>query len=163
MINPNQFINLILEPALRATNTYSIDSMHLMAVTLYVESKFTHLKQLPNGPALGFGEIEMPTYLDCARYLEKNNPTLLNAILKYVERSTLPKNPVNIMGDLSLNVLIARVKYWMLKEPIPSYKDVSSQAQFYKRFYNTGAGAATPELFIAAAKDLAGYINHEPL
>ena len=144
---------------MRATNTYSLDAMYQLATTLFVESKLTHLKQLPEGPALGFSQIEWATYQDCCRYLQKN-ANLRSAILLYCERYTLPDKPVTLMGDLSFNVLMMRVKYWMIPEPIPSYKDTPGQAAYYKRYYNTSEGAATLESFEKAAEDLRGWINH---
>lgn len=159
MINPHQFVGLILEPALKATDTYSLDAIYLVARTLVMESKLTHLKQLPEGPGLGFGQIEWATYLDCCRYLKENH-RLREDILRYTERQYLPETPVNLMGDLSLNVLICRVKYYMIHEPIPSYKDVMSQANYYKKYYNTSEGAATLEMFERSAVDLQGWIDH---
>lgn len=158
MINPHQFVGLILEPALKATDTYSLDAIYLVARTLVMESKLTHLKQLPEGPGLGFGQIEWTTYLDCCRYLKENH-RLREDILRYTERQYLPETPVNLMGDLSLNVLICRVKYYMIYEPIPSYKDVEAQYQYYKKYYNTAEGAATQEQFINAAKEMICWIS----
>lgn len=152
-------MGLILEPALRATNTYSLNAIYQVATTIFYESKLTHLKQLPQGPALGFGQIEWATYQDCCRYLA-TNITLRSLILNYCERTSLPTQPVNLLGDLSFNVLMVRVKYWMIPEPIPSYKDTTGQAAYYKKYYNTGEGAATIEAFAKAAVDLRGLIDH---
>ena len=144
---------------MRATNTYSLDAMYQVATTILLESKLTHLKQLPEGPALGFGQVEWPTYLDCCRYLT-GNITLRCAILNYCERTFMPINPISLIGDLVLNVLIVRVKYWMIPEPIPSYKDIAGQAAYYKKYYNTAEGAASIESFEKCAQDLRGWINH---
>lgn len=159
MINPHQFCGLILEPALRACNLYSLDAMYLMTATALMESKLTHLKQLPEGPALGVMQIEAATYKDLVRYLATNQQ-MRSMILNYCERTYLPYETQNIIGDLTLSVLMARVKYWMVPEAIPSYKDVAGQAAYYKRYYNTSEGAATIEQFEKAAQDLRGWINH---
>lgn len=159
MINPHQFISLILEPALKATGMYSIDAMYLMTCTAFVESKLTHLKQLPEGPALGFMQIEPATYKDIYRYLALR-PQLRSNILNYTERTYLPYEPVNLIGDLSLNVLIARVKYWMQPEAIPTYKDPISQANYYERYYNANASNDKSQEFIKVAGEIGGWINH---
>lgn len=162
MINPHQFANLILEPALKATGMYSLDAMYLMMSTALLESKLTHMKQIPTGPAMGFMQVETATYVDVVRYLGLH-ADLRGSILQYLERSYLPKNPVHLIGDLSLNVLVARVKYWMQTETIPSYKDIAGQAAYYKHYYNSSEGAATLAMFEKAAQDIQGWINHDDI
>ncbi len=147
-----------MEPALRATGMYSIDAMYLMTCTAFVESKLTHIKQLPEGPALGFFQVEWATYLDVCRYLERK-PVLLDKILKYTERQYLPKNPMALVSDMVLNVLIARVKYWMQPEPIPSYKDSVSQANYYERYYNVNVSVDKTAEFIRHAKDIESWVE----
>lgn len=139
---------------------YSLDAMYLMVCTAVVESKLTHLKQLPEGPALGFFQMEWETYLDCVRYLKEVNHRLHEEVCQYTERQYLPDSPINLISDMSLNALMARVKYYMIHEPIPSYKDVMSQANYYKKYYNTSEGAASVEAFMKAATDIQGWINH---
>jgi hypothetical protein len=140
---------------------YSLDAMYLMVCTAMVESKLTHLKQLPEGPALGFFQVEWATYEDVRRYLQTNAHALYNAIVSYTERVNLPNNPITVISDMSLNCLIARTKYYMIHEPIPSYKDVEAQANHYKKYYNTSEGAASVEAFVRAAQDIQGWIIHE--
>ncbi len=159
MLNPHQFVNLILEPALRATGMYSLDAMYLMVCTIMVESKLTHLKQLPDGPALGLGEIEPATYVDSKRYLERRSD-IRSKILNYCERTYLPENPTTLIADLSLNILIARVKYWMVTEPIPSYKDPHAQAEYYEKYYNANKEVNKVDEFVRHNQNITGWINH---
>ncbi len=160
MINPHQFINLILEPSLRAIGMHSVDAMHLMTCTFLVESKLTHFKQLPSGPALGFGQMEWLTYLDCCRYLEGRDD-IKAKVLAYCERGRLPINPSILMGDLTLQVLMARVKYWMIPESIPSYKDPEAQSRYYEVHYNTNSSNDKTSEFIKYSKDISEWISHE--
>lgn len=139
---------------------YSIDAMYLMTCTALVESKLTHLKQLPEGPALGFMQIEPATYKDIVRYLAVKDGLRSN-ILNYCERTYLPYTPPNLVGDLVLNVLVARVKYWMQPEAIPSYKNPEAQAAYYEKYYNGNPDVdKTPE-FLRHFKDIEGWINYE--
>lgn len=160
MLNPHQFTNLVLEPALKATGMYSLDAMYLMVGTAMVESKLSHLKQLPDGPALGLMQIEPATYLDIKRYLSRKNE-LRSKILLHCERAHMPDNFRAVMCDLALNALLARVKYWMFAEPIPSYKDPVAQGEYYKKYYNTIDGASTVEQFVKAAHECIGWVNHD--
>ena len=159
MINPHQFTGLILEPALRAVDMYSIDAMYQMVRGFLVESKLTHIKQLPDGPALGFGQIEWATALDVFRYLNRRTD-IRQKILDYCERDKLPENPRTLISDIALNVLVARVKYWMIPEPIPSYKNPEGQAYYYERYYNCNASVDKTQEFIRYSKEIEGWINH---
>lgn len=145
---------------MRATNSYSLDAMYLMMATAMMESKLTHLKQLPEGPAIGLFQIEPATYFDVIRYLVEVNRYHGDKVLHYLNRGSFPADPLFLASDLALSVLIARYKYWMITEPIPSYKDTPGQAAYYKRYYNTAEGAASIESFEKCAQDLGGWINH---
>ena len=159
LINPHQYINLILEPALRATGTYSLDAMYLLVCTAMVESKLSHIKQLPDGPAVGFMQIEPITFIDIKRYLSRKDE-LRSKILIYCERPYLPDNPMTLASDLTLNVLMARVKYWMHPEPIPSYKNPEAQAEYYEKYYNANKEVNKVEEFIKHSQAIVGWINH---
>ena len=160
MLNPYQFVNLILEPSLRACNLYSIDAMYLMTCTALVESKLTHLKQLPEGLAVGLLPIEPEDYKLIYKYLTAEQ-MLRSTILIYCERSYLPANFSNVMSDLALNVLLARVKYLMSKEVIPSYKDSHAQAQYYHKYYNYNKDCSKIDEFIKQAESIIGQIKHD--
>ena len=151
MINPNQFIEEILEPTLKALDMHSEDAMYLMMRTAIVESQLTHIRQLPRGRGLGFMQVEFATYVDVLRYL-RSRPDIEQKVLEYSEYVNMPIKPHNVMGNLVLNVIAARLKYWMQPAAIPDFKDIDAQARYYKVNYNTALGAATEEQFINAAR-----------
>ncbi len=134
--------------------------MYQLVCTFLTESKLTHLKQLPDGPALGPGQIEWGTYLDVCRYLNRRTD-LKQKILTYCERVDMPQTPIGLLSDLTLNVLVARVKYWMIPEAIPSYKDPQAQAEYYERYYNANSEVDKTEEFIKHSQTIAGWIYHE--
>jgi len=158
MINPKQFVDEILEPTLKAINMYSVDAMHLMFRTALVESHLTHIRQLPKGRGLGFMQVEMATHIDVVRYL-KTRPDITARILNYLEYTQIPTKEHNLIGNTALNVVAARVKYWMQPEPLPSYKDIDAQADYYLKYYNTALGAATHDAFTKIASQSAEFIN----
>jgi hypothetical protein len=159
MVNPYQFANLILEPAYKACNMYSLNAMYLMTCIAGVESKLTHLKQLPNGPAVGLFQVEPATYIDTCRYLNLH-PALRDQILSYCQYESLP-NVDALIHNLAFNALIARVKIWMIPEQIPSYKDPAAQAAYYEKYYNANADVDKTQEFIKFAAEVSGWINHE--
>lgn len=156
MINPSQYADLILEPALKAMRMYSLDAMYLMLRTALVESRLTHIKQLPAGPALGFMQIEPDTYADIIRYL-KTRDGIRISILEYCGYISLPAHPHVLIHNVAFNAMIARVKYWMTPQPIPNYKDIKSQGEYYLNWYNTVRGKSTLESFMKHSEIL-GFI-----
>ena len=151
MINPGQFISEVLEPALKALDMFSEDAMHLMLRTAIIESQLTHILQIPNGPALGFMQVEYATYLDVVRYLNQRSD-IKERVLRYTEYMTLPTKPVSVISNISLNVIAARIKYWMQPEAIPAYKDVEAQAEYYLQYYNTAKGSSNLHKFKMASQ-----------
>lgn len=160
MINPHQFCTLILEPTIIALDMYSVDAMYLMSRTLVVESKLTHLKQIPSGIALGLGQIEPATIADVYRYLDRRKD-IKQKVLDYTQYCKLPTRMDAIMHNLSLNVALARIKYWMNPEPLPHYKNVSGQAEYWKQYYNTENGQGKVSDFIKHADTVQGWFTHE--
>ncbi len=131
-----------------------------MTCTALVESKLTHIRQLPAGPALGFFQVEWATYLDVVRYLD-NNRTLRTLVLLATERDHFPNHKETLVSDMILNTLIARVKYWMQPEELPSYKDAEGLAAYYKKYYNTYKGDAVIDTFVKAYQDAKGWIEND--
>lgn len=134
-----------------------------MTCTALVESKLTHLKQLPDGPAIGFMQIEWATYLDVVRYLQSgiNQKRIGALILNVCERNYFPTKRPALLSDMMLNVLIARVKYYMQEEPLPNYKDAEGLAHYYKEYYNTYKGDAVVDTFVKAYQDAKGWIEND--
>jgi len=159
MINPSQYADLILEPSFKAIDMYSLDAMYLLLGTAMVESKLTHIKQLPLGPALGFMQIEPDTYMAVVQYLNRKRD-IKEKILRYCEYSSLPVSCDAIIHNMAYNAIIARVKYWMIPEPLPSYKEIESMGEYWKKYYNTHIGKGKAEDFLYIYDSLAGCINH---
>ena len=159
MINPSQYADLILEPAFKEMRMYSLDAMYLMLRTALVESRLTHLKQLPTGPALGFMQIEPDTYTDIIRYLKRKHAIRIS-ILEYCGYITMPVHPNALIHNLAFNAMIARVKYWMTPQPIPNYKDVQGHAEYWGVNYNASKEGLKTEDFIRISEGIEGCINH---
>jgi len=64
------------------------------------------------------------------------------------------------MSDLALQVLMMRVKYWMIPEAIPTYKDSISQANYHELYYNCNHSNDKSAEFIKFAGEIGGWINH---
>lgn len=157
MLNPEQYFRLILDPTLDALEMHSIDAMYLMVRTAMVESQLTHLRQLPNGPALGLMQLEPKTIYSIYRYLERRTD-IRDRLLDYLQMQKLPTYMDSFVSNLSLNAAFARIKYWMNPEPIPPHSNIVAQGEYWKTHYNTAHGKGTVDAFAKHAVNL-GIFN----
>lgn len=136
----------VIRPALQLTGLWSIEAEDLILGTALAESQLDYLKQV-SGPALGFYQIEPSTYVDCLRYLNRaDNKKLRDSILSACYTELFPKHDA-LIWNLRLATLMARIKYWMIPEPIP--KTLQGQALYWVRHYNSG-GKGTEEHYISS-------------
>lgn len=113
-------------------------AVELLMLTAATESRLgTYLYQL-RGPAIGIFQMEPKTHDDLqarrvvGRY--KNIP------LADAER---------MAWDLAYAAVMARIYYMQFVEPLPVADDVAALADYWKEYYNTEAGAGTPEKAVA--------------
>lgn len=151
MIDVEQYINFVLDPVLHSLKMHSRDAVHLMLRTALIESRLSYLNQLRQGPALGFFQTEPATIDDVYRYLE-TRPDIKERLLSCVNMSELPKSLLHHAQNLALNCAIARVKYWMVPEPIPSLDDIEAQGEYWKKYYNTELGKGSVGHFVRMAR-----------
>ena len=79
-----------------------------------------------------------------SKYLT-NNPIITHRLLQVCRFATKPQ-AIDLMTNLLYATAMARIHYWRVKAPIP--KELSLIAEYYKLYYNTKAGANSPEKFI---------------
>jgi len=142
-----QFADLIrrmlksLDPELASES-----AVQLLLGTAAQESKFgTALRQYGKcadpmnpsyGPAIGIFQMEPETFYwlrekYCGKY-----PDLANRMADDME------------WDLRLAIIMARLRYRVVKPPLPAADDIEGMALYYKLFYNSFKGKATPEDFV---------------
>lgn len=145
MINIVQFRELILRPTLVALTIWKPELEEILVGTMAHESKFgTFLKQI-DGPALGLYGMEPNTHEDIWNHFLNHESKLLYLLLPYCGLSYKPK-PETLVYHVTYSTAMAAFQYNRHKEPIP--KDLESMALFYKKYYNTSIGKATPQQFI---------------
>ncbi len=153
MIRPAMFLKHVIRPTLAhlATinpNLGSRASEQLMLGTAIAESRLNRIHQVGKGNAKGFFQIEASFDYDAPatfediyeRYL-RGRPGLLVAIQDLrcpalTTREQLAGNPFFGCG-------IARIKFWMQREPLPQADDLDGFGRYYKRYYNTASGAGS--------------------
>ena len=140
-----QFKYLIIDPTLKQSGLYSPEASDLLLGTALVESNLDYLKQIGGGPALGYFQMEPATFDDIFfRYLGRDDKKelmyMVNMFLVRQHEGAVLTHPVTqLMTNLPLAVLMARIRYLMVPEPIP--ESVDGQAAYWKKHYNTVLGA----------------------
>lgn len=147
MINVDQYIEGILRPCLIAIDMYSEEAESLLLGTMAQESRFgTYIKQLGDGPALGFYQMEPATYHDIRKnYLDFRDP-LCCKIASYLDYRSFPTAEA-LIYDLRLQVIFARLHYIRVAEELPEAGDIREQAHYWKKYYNTSDGKGTEKEF----------------
>jgi hypothetical protein len=130
-INSDHFRYMLTRPILKRENLWSEDSEELIMLSAAAESHLgEYLVQLDNGPARGILQMEPRTF-HCVRTNVVPSPRLT---LSFIPSS----NPDDLIWDLRLAIVMARLAYWRHSEPIPH--SIPEMAKYWKKYYNTEKG-----------------------
>lgn len=110
-----------------------------------VESGYVYLRQLGNGPALGFWQMEPATHNDCwNNFLAFRGP--LRAAVVNLGKTCQPEE---MMWSLRYAAAMCRIKYFRSPKPLPT--NSQSSADMWLSVYNAG-GKGTTDKFLKAWK-----------
>ena len=148
-INPKDLHRLIGH-VLIAAELYSEAAAALLLGTAAQESRGgRYLYQIGGGPGRGIFQMEPATEHD-----------IWTNYLAY--RSDLAARVTAITGhpcpgpwlawDLAYQILMARIHYLRVPEPLPPTDNIPTQAIYWKRYYNTRRGRGHPAEFISAVQ-----------
>ena len=138
----------IIEWSLKKMDLHSKDAVDLVYKTGNAETGYKHLKQMGDGPALGFWQVEPATLIDTIDNYVKYRPKLEKGLISlgYDRRDI----EIRVMGNIALQVAFCRLKYRRDKYPLPKANDLQGQAECWKRVYNTHLGKGTIKHFMEA-------------
>jgi hypothetical protein len=146
-----QFKSLIVTPALTSVGLGGQTAINLVTGTALKESGLQYLKQLGTGPALGVCQMEPATHDYLWTLKSMKSTGSLRA--RIVEALNLNLQPVadQLVSDLYYAVIMCRIKYLSVAEPLPA-NNATSLATYWKSIYNSSLGAgvvdsATVSLF----------------
>ena len=135
----------LVESTLQAIDAYLPEAVQLLLGTGAHESAgWQYRRQLGNGPALGYYQMEPFTHDDCWNNYLNYHPQLGQKILQ-VSGMFAPDASALEYNDVYA-ICMARVKYMRDSQPIPT--DLFGQAAYWKRVYNTYLGRGTVEEYI---------------
>jgi len=150
-INPNDMRRLI-RSVLHRVELWSPEAETLLLGTAAVESGLgSRLYQIGHGPARGIMQMEPAT----ERSLWQDYLAYRPRLRERIEGVTaLSGHGPWLAWDLAYQIIMARIKYRTIPEPLPGTDDVAGQARYWKQWYNTPAGAGRAEDYVKAVKRL---------
>jgi len=141
-------IREIIEWSLKKMDLHSKDAVDLVYKTGNAETGYKHLKQMGDGPALGFWQVEPATLIDTIDNYVKYRPKLEKGLISLgYDRTDIE---IRVMSSIALQVAFCRLKYRRDKYPLPKANDLQGQAECWKRVYNTHLGKGTIKHFMEA-------------
>lgn len=137
-MNPQQLVRYVIRPALFVMGgDYASDAaVILLLATAAQETRCGEYVHQVNGPALGIYQMEPATFTDTLTRSAGRVPTGRNL-------------PGRLVYDLRYATEVARLKYWLDPEALPEAEDMDGMWRYYKRDWNSAAGAATEYQFRA--------------
>lgn len=140
----DDFFDYIVVPSLTVTGLYSPSSGNLVLGTAIIETNLDYLEQIGKGKAVSFYQIENKTYDDNCRYLNRyDNAKLKELLLSACFYVALPPFEA-LIHNMRWATLMCRIKYYMQPEPLPVANDIDGLGNYYKKYYNTPLGKASP-------------------
>jgi hypothetical protein len=155
IMNNEHFRIHIVRPTIKLMDGYikgmwSEAAENLLVGTAIMESDLAYLKQ-KNGPALGVYQIEPFTHKDITeRYIEESKfrDEFNNMFDNMVGWPYPDEFDINqLIFDLRYATMIARIKYWMSVEPLPSANDIHALGHYWNKNYNANPDVGTAEQF----------------
>ncbi|MER2635172.1 MAG: hypothetical protein ABTQ30_15100 [Rhizobiaceae bacterium] len=141
MIPPKQFLEHVIRPVLSALavaepRLHTPAAEQLLLGTAVKESGLEALRQKGRGPALSMFQIEPPTFhwlwrdVVLARY-----PRVGLALGRFLFNGFSPIE--QLAGNQHFACGIARIRYWVVTEPLPAAGDVAGMARYWGAHYQT--------------------------
>ena len=136
MLNPNQLRQLIVKPMLEQIGLWSQAAENLVCGTALNETNLEYIAQIPTPIALGFWQIEAPTYADLITRLALHKD-LQAKILHALHMNELPLSYEYLAGNLYAGAIFCRLKYYLDPHSLPDADNIIELANFWGKVYNT--------------------------
>lgn len=132
---------------------YTNNAVNLLLGTIAQESNFKYVKQLGNGPAMSYYQIEPETALDVLKNFVEYRQPFKKELKRVTGNKAINKNNVadELLNNFDFSTFIARCCYYRRSAIVLSDTKVLSVeelAKYWKTYYNTNKGKGTVEEFI---------------
>lgn len=148
MLDVKQMRHYLVKPSLDAMGLWSQAAEDLVVGTMVQESvigdgKTQYIHQLGNGPALGLFQMEPATHDWLMGEFLLRYPVLHNSVRKW----TLTGDAEEMIWNHRYACIMCRIRYYAVPAALPPAGDIMAYANYWKKWYNTPAGAGTPMEF----------------
>ncbi|ABM03600.1 conserved hypothetical protein [Psychromonas ingrahamii 37] len=142
------FRETVIQPVLARLGEENLAAEELLLGTAVQESlNFMYRRQVGEGPAKGYFQMEPSTHNDIWDNYLKYRQALANDILSFLSNVN-----ANKIDELETNdkyaTAMARVHYMRVSAPLPKAGDIAAQARYWKQYYNTPLGKGVPHEYI---------------
>jgi|TARA_R110000823_G_scaffold266098_2_gene385918 hypothetical protein len=159
VISPTQIKSLIKSTCEKMGEKFaSDDAVTLVHETGLVESGYKYLRQLGDGPAKSFYQIEPASCVDSLVHYLKHRRSLMGmcAEASMVDLKHWQSYDEKLWSDIlekniAAGIVHCRIKYWRVPKPMPN--TLEGRAKYWKKYYNTDQGKGTEEKYIDTVRE----------
>jgi len=160
MISIDQIRNLIRYTCFGLGDNFASDeAVQLILETGVVESNYKFIRQLGDGPARSFWQIEPATAIDnCQHYLKHRKHYMLKCAevsmvdIKHWQNYSEFLWSEILEANLAAAIIHCRLKYWRVPKRMPN--SLEGRAKYWKKYYNSDQGAGTEEKYLETIKGM---------
>lgn len=154
MIDATQLLNNIIRPVLADLRLGGVAAEAMVLGTACQESKCgLWLVQLERGPARGIYQMEPATHDDIWNRWLIHDQELVKRVNRWRIQYGNGTGADEMIGNLYYATAMCRLHYRRVPAALPA--DLPGQAAYWKRFYNTPAGAGTAQEYINSWRQFA--------
>ena len=158
MESVSQMRSLVSDTCSKMGEKYaSPEAVELVLATGIVESRYEYIRQMGDGPARSFWQVEPASAVDNLMHYLKHRKSLMGkcAEASMVDLKHWQNYDELVWADIlekniAAGIIHCRLKYWRVPKRMPN--TVEGQAKYWKKYYNTEGGKGDPEHFIESVK-----------
>ena len=158
MVSISQIRSLIHSTCSQMGEKYaSKDAVMLVLATGIVESRYEYIRQMGDGPARSFWQVEPASAVDnCQHYLKYRSGLMKDCAkaslvnLRYWQIYEEDIWAEILEKNIAAGIVHCRLKYRRVPKKLP--RSIEGQAEYWKKYYNTEGGKGDPAHFIEAVK-----------
>jgi len=144
----------VIRPTLNAIGLWSEAAENLLLATCAHESLLGYFLKQHDGSALGIYQIEPATHADVWQNYLNYRPALATKINATSKDNSRQPQDCELITNLAYATAIARIIYYRASAPLPLPSDITAQARYWKKYYNTHRGKGRMQDFIQHAKEI---------
>jgi len=156
-LQAQQFREHVIRPTLHEIGLWSEAAENLLLGTALVESDGLRFVRQIRGPALSYYQIEPATH----HWLVEEwlqHPKRVDLKVKILAlRAPVPDHVEQLVTNLAYATAVCRLRYWIVRDPLPPADYLDGLAAYWKVNYNTVHGKGDPAKFVKM------YRQHMPM